>query len=84
LWLAGPTTGHIVQPIIDAKSDRTVSKLGKRTPHFLIGAMLCIAKSLFSCCSVVHHDTVEVLSFRILDNSKTGFITRQVWFKTDS
>lgn len=41
LWLAGPVTGLIVQPIIGAMSDKTVSRWGRRTPYFLIGAILC-------------------------------------------
>ena len=41
LWLAGPMTGLLVQPIIGALSDRTVSRWGRRTPYFLIGAILC-------------------------------------------
>lgn len=41
LWLAGPVTGLIVQPIIGAMSDKTVSRWGRRTPYFLIGAVLC-------------------------------------------
>ncbi|WP_157216832.1 MFS transporter [Flavisphingomonas formosensis] len=41
LWLAGPVTGLIVQPIVGALSDRTTSRLGRRTPYFLIGAVLC-------------------------------------------
>ena len=41
LWLAGPVTGLIVQPIIGAMSDRTVTRWGRRTPYFLIGAILC-------------------------------------------
>ena len=41
LWLAGPMTGLLVQPIIGAMSDRTNSRLGRRTPYFLIGAVLC-------------------------------------------
>ena len=40
LWLAGPMTGLIVQPIVGALSDRTSSRLGRRTPYFLIGAIL--------------------------------------------
>ncbi|MGF1543415.1 MAG: MFS transporter [Parvularculaceae bacterium] len=47
LWLAGPMTGLIVQPIIGAMSDRTTSKYGRRTPYFLIGAVLC-SLSLFA------------------------------------
>lgn len=41
LWLAGPVTGLLVQPIVGALSDRTVSRWGRRTPYFLIGALLC-------------------------------------------
>ena len=41
LWLAGPLTGLLVQPLIGAMSDRTVSRWGRRTPYFLIGALLC-------------------------------------------
>ncbi|WP_443477934.1 MFS transporter [Novosphingobium aerophilum] len=41
LWLAGPATGLLVQPLIGAMSDRTRSRMGRRTPYFLIGAVLC-------------------------------------------
>lgn len=41
LWLAGPMTGLIVQPIVGALSDRTISRWGRRTPYFLIGAIFC-------------------------------------------
>jgi maltose/moltooligosaccharide transporter len=41
LWLAGPMTGLIVQPIIGAMSDRTLSPRGRRTPYFLVGAIVC-------------------------------------------
>ena len=41
LWLAGPITGLIVQPIVGALSDRTITRVGRRTPYFLIGAVLC-------------------------------------------
>ena len=41
LWLAGPMTGLLVQPIVGAMSDRTKSRFGRRTPYFLIGAIIC-------------------------------------------
>ena len=41
LWLAGPITGLLVQPIIGAISDRTLSRFGRRTPYSLIGAVVC-------------------------------------------
>ena len=47
LWLAGPMTGLIIQPIVGALSDRTVTKWGRRTPYFLIGAVLCSVALLF-------------------------------------
>jgi maltose/moltooligosaccharide transporter len=40
LWLAGPMTGLLVQPIIGSMSDRTWNRLGRRRPYFLVGAIL--------------------------------------------
>jgi len=40
LWLAGPMTGLLIQPIIGRWSDRTWCKLGRRKPFFLVGAIL--------------------------------------------
>jgi maltose/moltooligosaccharide transporter len=47
LGIAGPLTGLIVQPIIGVMSDRTLSKWGRRTPYFLIGALMCMAGLFF-------------------------------------
>jgi maltose/moltooligosaccharide transporter len=47
LWLAGPMTGLIIQPLIGALSDKTTSKLGRRTPYFLVGAVFCSLALLF-------------------------------------
>lgn len=41
LWLAGPMTGLIIQPIVGAMSDKTITKYGRRRPYFLIGAIFC-------------------------------------------
>ena len=49
LSLAGPMTGLLVQPIVGAMSDRTAGRYGRRTPYFLIGAILC-SLSLFAIC----------------------------------
>ncbi|MEO6231563.1 MAG: MFS transporter [Ferruginibacter sp.] len=55
LNLAGPLTGLIIQPIIGALSDKTWHpKYGRRTPYFLIGAMICsIALFLFPFSSAL-------------------------------
>lgn len=40
LWMAGPVTGLIMQPIIGYFSDKTWGPLGRRRPYFLVGAIL--------------------------------------------
>jgi len=47
LWLAGPVTGLLVQPIIGSMSDRTWCWLGRRRPYFSIGAILSSAALFF-------------------------------------
>lgn len=39
-WIVAPLTGLIVQPIIGYYSDRTWTRLGRRRPYFLVGAIL--------------------------------------------
>lgn len=39
IWLAGPVTGIIVQPIIGALSDNTFTKFGRRIPYLFFGAL---------------------------------------------
>lgn len=40
LWIAAPVSGLIIQPVIGYFSDRTWTRLGRRRPYFLIGAIL--------------------------------------------
>lgn len=48
IWLAGPVTGIIVQPIIGALSDETSTRFGRRLPYIMGGAILsAIALVLF-------------------------------------
>src|SRR5215217_4313846 len=47
LWLAGPVTGLLVQPVIGSMSDRTWNRLGRRRPYFLIGAILASVALFF-------------------------------------
>lgn len=46
LWIAGPVTGLLVQPLIGHYSDRTWGKFGRRRPYFFAGALLA-ALALF-------------------------------------
>ncbi len=47
LWIAAPLTGLIVQPIVGYFSDRTWTRLGRRRPYFLYGALVTTAALLF-------------------------------------
>jgi maltose/moltooligosaccharide transporter len=40
MWIAAPLTGLLVQPVIGYLSDRTWTRLGRRKPYFVIGAVL--------------------------------------------
>ena len=40
IWLAGPFTGMVVQPLIGAISDKTKSRFGRRRPYLLGGAII--------------------------------------------
>ena len=39
-WIVAPLTGMIIQPIIGHYSDKTWTKLGRRRPYFLAGAIV--------------------------------------------
>jgi maltose/moltooligosaccharide transporter len=46
LWLAGPVSGFLVHPIVGFMSDRTWSRIGRRRP-FLLGGAICSCIALF-------------------------------------
>ena len=39
IWLAGPVTGMLVQPVIGEMSDKTNTIFGKRRPYLFLGAL---------------------------------------------
>jgi len=54
LWLAAPVTGVIIQPLIGQASDRTWTRLGRRRPFILGGAILAsLALVLMPNCPAV-------------------------------
>jgi len=54
LWLAAPITGVIIQPLIGQTSDRIWTRLGRRRPFILAGAVLAsLALLLMPNCSTV-------------------------------
>jgi maltose/moltooligosaccharide transporter len=54
LWLAAPVTGVIIQPLVGQTSDRCWTRLGRRRPFILGGAILAsLALILMPNCSAV-------------------------------
>lgn len=66
-WLAAPLTGLIVQPIVGYFSDRTWTKLGRRKPYFLVGALL----SSIALCIMPNSPTlwIAIGTLWIMDSS---------------
>ena len=54
LWLAGPITGLLVQPLVGYYSDRTWTRYGRRRPYFLLGAAL-------AACALIAMPTATTL-----------------------
>ncbi|MED6132532.1 transcription factor [Stylosanthes scabra] len=46
IWLCGPISGMVVQPIVGYYSDRCTSKLGRRRP-FILGGAVAVAIAVF-------------------------------------
>jgi maltose/moltooligosaccharide transporter len=54
LWLAAPLTGVLIQPLVGQSSDRIWTRLGRRRPFILAGALLSSAALLLMPnCSAV-------------------------------
>ena len=66
IWLAGPVTGMVVQPIIGAMSDNTHTKFGKRRPYIFLGALFAsIALILFPNSSNIIEHVQAFLPFQL-------------------
>ncbi|KAF8341220.1 uncharacterized protein EI90DRAFT_2965491 [Cantharellus anzutake] len=46
VFVAGPLSGLIMQPVIGALSDRSTSRFGRRRPFILLGCSICFASLL--------------------------------------
>ncbi|CAN1166852.1 Sucrose transport protein SUC2 [Linum perenne] len=42
IWLCGPISGIVVQPIVGYYSDRSTCRFGRRSPFILVGAVLAV------------------------------------------
>ena len=46
-WLVAPVMGLIVQPVVGAMSDNTWTRLGRRSPYILFGAIISMVAMFF-------------------------------------
>ena len=67
-WLVAPFTGLIVQPIIGHMGDHTWTRMGRRKPYFLVGAVLCAIGLIFlpNSAEVSHYLAANVLVFAVI------------------
>ncbi|KAI9886802.1 MAG: hypothetical protein M1823_001372 [Watsoniomyces obsoletus] len=70
VWIAGPLSGLIMQPVVGVMADRSNSKWGRRRP-FMIGGALIVA-----ACLLVLGWTAEIVGLFVTspDSKKTGTI----------
>ena len=54
-WLAAPITGMLIQPVVGHYSDRTWTRLGRRRPYFLAGA-------IFAALALIFMPNAEILA----------------------
>lgn len=61
VWIAGPLSGLIVQPIVGALADESTSKWGRRRPFIVIGSILS------SLCLLTLGFTKEIVGYFVPD-----------------
>ncbi|MCR5261347.1 MAG: MFS transporter [Candidatus Gastranaerophilales bacterium] len=80
IWLAGPVTGMVVQPIIGAMSDNTHTKFGKRRPYIFLGALFAsIALVLFPNAAGITEHLQNFLPFQLPAVTALCFAAIMIW-----
>ncbi|KAL4960610.1 putative sucrose transporter [Aspergillus stella-maris] len=69
VWIAGPLSGLVIQPLIGVIADRSRSKWGRRRP-FMIGGSLIV-----TLCLLVLGWTAEIVAFFVKDADKAPRFT---------
>ncbi|KAL2865805.1 putative sucrose transporter [Aspergillus lucknowensis] len=69
VWIAGPLSGLIIQPLIGVIADRSRSKWGRRRP-FMIGGSLVV-----TVCLLVLGWTTELVGYFVTDAEKATRVT---------
>lgn len=80
IWLAGPFTGMIVQPIIGVLSDKTTSRFGRRRPYLLGGALLsALALWALPNSEVITNTAASTLDINLPTLAALCFAAVMIW-----
>ena len=80
IWLAGPFTGMVVQPLIGALSDKTTSRFGRRRPYLLGGALLsALALWALPNSELITNTFGTTLGFNLPPLAALGFAAVMIW-----
>lgn len=71
VWVAGPLSGLIMQPVVGILADKSRSKYGRRRPVMLAGAVLV------SLCLLVLGWTKEIVALFVTDTERVGIFTEE-------
>ncbi|KAI0383966.1 MFS general substrate transporter [Hypomontagnella monticulosa] len=69
VWIAGPLSGLIVQPIVGALADESTSKWGRRRPFIVVGAVLS------ALCLLTLGFTKEMVAYFVPDEKAAQTLT---------
>ncbi|KAJ3241011.1 hypothetical protein HDU81_002181 [Chytriomyces hyalinus] len=70
VWLAGPLSGLLVQPLIGALSDASLSRYGRRRPFILVGVLgICVSVLAIAFAPGPFAIPITVTAFYMLDFS---------------
>lgn len=69
VWVAGPVSGLIVQPIIGVIADESTSKWGRRRPVIAIGSVVV------ACSLIALGFTKEIVAAFVLDSQTARALT---------
>jgi solute carrier family 45 protein 1/2/4 len=68
VWIAGPLSGLIIQPLIGVIADRSRSKWGRRRPFMIFGSFIV------AFCLLVLGWTAEIVALFVKDPEKVHFL----------
>ncbi|KAJ0426224.1 major facilitator superfamily domain-containing protein [Aspergillus carlsbadensis] len=69
VWIAGPLSGLIIQPLIGVIADRSRSKWGRRRPFMIAGSFVV------TLCLIVLGWTTEIVNMFVTDTEKVPRVT---------